>query len=74
VATHFSCLLRHAWVTVGLFLAPGHHTGITLPLTFLKSLVILLGDKGTWEKKMLKFVTYCRYVSKARTERTWVRW
>jgi hypothetical protein len=23
----FSCLLRHAWVTVGLFLFPGHHTG-----------------------------------------------
>jgi hypothetical protein len=28
VATHFSRLLRHAWVTVGLFLFPGHHTGI----------------------------------------------
>jgi hypothetical protein len=27
VATHFSRLLRHAWVTVGLFLLPGHHTG-----------------------------------------------
>jgi hypothetical protein len=27
VATHFSHLLRHAWVTVGLFLFPGHHTG-----------------------------------------------
>jgi hypothetical protein len=27
VATHFSRLLRHAWVTVGLFLFPGHHTG-----------------------------------------------
>jgi hypothetical protein len=26
--THFSRLLRHAWVTVGLFLFPGHHTGI----------------------------------------------
>jgi hypothetical protein len=24
--THFSRLLRHAWVTVGLFLFPGHHT------------------------------------------------
>jgi hypothetical protein len=23
---HFSQLLRHAWVTVGLFLFPGHHT------------------------------------------------
>jgi hypothetical protein len=28
VATHFSRLLQHAWVTVGLFLFPGHHTGI----------------------------------------------
>jgi hypothetical protein len=28
VATHFSRLLRHAWVTVGLFLFPGQHTGI----------------------------------------------
>jgi hypothetical protein len=26
VATHFSRLLRHAWVTVGLFLFSGHHT------------------------------------------------
>jgi len=30
VATHFSRLLRHAWVTVGLFLFPGHHTGSAL--------------------------------------------
>jgi hypothetical protein len=27
VATHFSRLLQHAWVTVELFLFPGHHTG-----------------------------------------------
>jgi hypothetical protein len=27
LGTHFSRLLRHAWVTVGLFLFPGHHTG-----------------------------------------------
>jgi hypothetical protein len=27
--THFSLLLRHAWVTVGLFFLPGHHTGPT---------------------------------------------
>jgi hypothetical protein len=26
-ANHFSRLLRHAWVTVGLYLFPGHHTG-----------------------------------------------
>jgi hypothetical protein len=32
VATHFSRLLRHAWVTVGLFLFPGHHTGNITPL------------------------------------------
>jgi hypothetical protein len=29
---HFSRLLRHAWVTVGLFLFPGHHMEGTLPL------------------------------------------
>jgi hypothetical protein len=28
--THFSRLLRHAWVTVGLFFSPGHHTGTVL--------------------------------------------
>jgi hypothetical protein len=27
VATYFSRLLQHAWITVGLFLFPGHHTG-----------------------------------------------
>jgi hypothetical protein len=27
LGTHFSRLLRHAWVTVGLVLNPGHHTG-----------------------------------------------
>jgi hypothetical protein len=27
LGTHFSRLLRHAWVTVRLFLFPGHHTG-----------------------------------------------
>jgi hypothetical protein len=32
VATYFSRLLRHACVTVGLFLFPGHHTGNFLPL------------------------------------------
>jgi hypothetical protein len=30
VATHFSRLLQHAWFTVGLFLFPGHHTGIVV--------------------------------------------
>jgi len=35
VATHFSHLLRHAWVTVGLFLFPGHHTGKVHFVTFL---------------------------------------
>jgi hypothetical protein len=32
MATHFSRLLRHAWVTVGLFLFPGHHTGMLVSL------------------------------------------
>jgi hypothetical protein len=32
VATHFSRLLRHAWVTVGLFLFLGHQSGTYLSL------------------------------------------
>jgi hypothetical protein len=32
VATHFIRLLRHTWVTVGLFLFPGHHTGTKILL------------------------------------------
>jgi hypothetical protein len=28
LGTHFSRLLRHACVTVGLFFNPGHHTGM----------------------------------------------
>jgi hypothetical protein len=35
VATHFSRLLRHAWVTVGLFLLPSHHTGNTVSSSLL---------------------------------------
>jgi hypothetical protein len=36
LGTHFSHLLQHAWVTVGLLFNPGHHTGkqITLLLSF----------------------------------------
>jgi hypothetical protein len=30
LGTHFSRLLRHAWVTVGLFFNPGHHAGFSL--------------------------------------------
>jgi hypothetical protein len=30
LGTHFSRLLRHAWVTVELFFNPGHHTGLHL--------------------------------------------
>jgi hypothetical protein len=28
LGTHFSRLLRHAWVTVVLYFNPGHHTGV----------------------------------------------
>jgi hypothetical protein len=31
-STHFSRLLRYLWVTVGLFLFPGHHTEIPLDM------------------------------------------
>jgi hypothetical protein len=32
LGTHFSRLLRHAWVTVGLLFNPGHHTGGSMQL------------------------------------------
>jgi hypothetical protein len=28
LGTHFSHLLQHAWVAVGLFFNPGHHMGV----------------------------------------------
>jgi hypothetical protein len=28
LGAHFNRLLRYAWVTVGLFFNPGHHTGV----------------------------------------------
>jgi hypothetical protein len=57
VATHFSRLVRHAWVTVGLFLFPGHHTGRSGTSTYLKNhehkfcscgdVTFAFGSKGT---------------------------
>jgi hypothetical protein len=41
VTTHFSRLLRHAWVTVGLFLFPGHHTGMIVT-QFVKKILLSL--------------------------------
>jgi hypothetical protein len=38
--THFSRLLRHAWVTVGLFLFPGHHTGKWATVSLSKMTVL----------------------------------
>jgi hypothetical protein len=32
LGTHFSRILRHAWVTVGLYFNPGHDTGCVLLL------------------------------------------
>jgi hypothetical protein len=42
LVTHFSRLLRHAWVTVGLFLFPCHHTGIPsgLPIKIMNAFLI----------------------------------
>jgi hypothetical protein len=34
LGTHFSGLLQHAWVTVGLFFNPGHHTGVPLHIFY----------------------------------------
>jgi hypothetical protein len=36
LGTHFSRLLRHAWVTLGLFFNPGHHTGTYLLIIYSK--------------------------------------
>jgi hypothetical protein len=35
LGTHFSRLLRHEWVTVGLFFNPGHHTRLSVNCRFL---------------------------------------
>jgi hypothetical protein len=40
LGTHFSRLLRHAWVTVGLFFNPGHHTGMVGCKLYIKWLII----------------------------------
>jgi hypothetical protein len=43
LGTHFSRLLRHAWVTVGLFLFPVHHTGnIAVSFKHLGQLTLFL--------------------------------
>jgi hypothetical protein len=41
LGTHFNRLLRPAWVTVGLFSNPGHHTGNGLKL-------VTLTPSGKW--------------------------
>jgi hypothetical protein len=40
LGTHFSRLLRHAWVTVGLFFNPGHHAGETVALVLTITRII----------------------------------
>jgi len=45
VVIHFSRLLRHAWVTVGLFLFPGHHTGNRISLG--------LSNQGSWDGRII---------------------
>jgi hypothetical protein len=61
VATHFSRLLRHAWVTVGLFLFPGHHTGIQIVTSlhqwlksshFIRFCIILQLIQYQWKLKI----------------------
>jgi hypothetical protein len=44
LGTHFSRLLRHACVTVGLFLFPGHHTGMSLTTATLLFNRMLFGN------------------------------
>jgi hypothetical protein len=42
----FWSLLRHAWVTVGLFLFPGHHTGIC-NIIDIKYLIFVVSSQGS---------------------------
>jgi hypothetical protein len=69
VAIHFSRLLRHAWVTVGLFLFPGHHAGRFLYIASLKfffrpriplSLLLMYFHSITYflERKCKRVVTF----------------
>jgi hypothetical protein len=44
LGTHFSRLLRHAWATLGLFLSPGHHTGI---IFFFFKIAMVIGKNVT---------------------------
>jgi hypothetical protein len=50
VTTHFSHLLRHAWVTVGLFLFPGHHTGSIMDITprYCRGRSVMHLSSGEW--------------------------
>jgi hypothetical protein len=48
VATHFSRLLRHVWVTVGQFLFPGHHTGNNLLPRRLNFIFSICRRKPCW--------------------------
>jgi hypothetical protein len=48
LGTHFSRLLRHEWVTVGLFFNPGHHTGGLpglLPQNLTRAVLSELGNR-----------------------------
>jgi hypothetical protein len=59
VATHFSRLLRHAWVTVGLFLFLDHHTGNS--------------DYSTYNRYTQQHIDTYRFCSTLNYSATW-RW
>jgi hypothetical protein len=47
LGTHFSRLLRHAWVTVGLSFNPGHHMGVSFTYyPILRRYIILVTEKN----------------------------
>jgi hypothetical protein len=60
VAINFSRLLRHAWVTVGLFLFPGHHTGSTWNLVLAISITNDTSPKLVWFVFTLLLSSLCR--------------
>jgi hypothetical protein len=60
VATHFSRLLRHAWVTVGLYLFPGHHTGSLFLIILCNFSLFFKADISHWVRS--KCDTVCEAV------------
>jgi hypothetical protein len=58
LGTYFSSLLRHAWVTVGLFFNPGYHTGNPCKILSENQ---ALEKRKVWNK-VLTFRLTCKHI------------